>query len=257
MQALNRESLLLYSLIEGSYCTASNESEDKRKRDEYEEESESFYDADEEDESLGQPEPCLTSSPFDTDDEYDGPTFQEWCAYERAKKRNKNTREIRHLFHFQSKVVIAADAAAPEPGKVYTDDEARVLNGIASVKFFNWLGEKDRDLWDSVTDNWGVDRSGRLFKLKEQRCYILYQGEDEGKDDNFVRAFQIAYDEIRAKEQVIGLTSKLLEEILSLHSLPVFDNFKWISFIALCRRVKSLGPSPGLLTTHQLQDLAT
>lgn len=131
------------------------------------------------------------------------------------------------------------------------------MNGIASVKFFNWLGEKDRDLWDWVTDNWGVDRSGRLFKLKEQRCYILYEGEDEGKDDNFVRAFQIAYDEIRAKEQVIDLTTKLLEEILSLHSLPVFDNFKWISFIALCRRVTDKSLGPGFLGNQQLQDLAT
>ncbi|KAK1778178.1 hypothetical protein QBC45DRAFT_442855 [Copromyces sp. CBS 386.78] len=60
----------------------------KRKRDGYEESSESLYNAPEEDESLEdpEPEPSLTSSPFDTNDEFEGPTFQEWCAYQRAKE---------------------------------------------------------------------------------------------------------------------------------------------------------------------------
>lgn len=117
-----------------------------------------------------------------------------------------------------------------------------MLNGIVSINFLDWLCENHSDIIDSVTDSWGINKSGRLFKLPGDK---QPGGEEEEEGDHggsFARAFQIALEEHRAKERVIDLTEKLLEEILSLGSLPVFPDdhylkFNWISFIALCRCV--------------------
>ena len=91
--------------FELSASTTNHPASLKRKLDDYEEPSDPSHDAEGEDESFEEPEPeleepSLTFPPFDTDDEFEGPTFQEWCAMERSKERSKrNVKDIRKLRH--------------------------------------------------------------------------------------------------------------------------------------------------------------
>ena len=221
-----------------------------------------------------------SETPFDTDTdfEHEEPTFEEWCARERHRERQmRNVTEIRELFKSQSKVVSAlttgtapAAAAAALSSEAtnnndvdlgYTSPAACVANGIAFTSFLEWLSENhSRQVWDSIASNWGVNKSGQLFKLPDPTSSALQREEIEknegGVQDNFAVPFQIALEEHRIKRDIVELAENLLKEILALESgLPVFDStgpawcvdcvyngaekeeFNWIELIGLCRRV--------------------